>query len=117
MIKGKIMCKSGAVLEAIKKTKGKGGMTSAQIKLAEAQAEDYAAMKEEIKSIKEDVGELKKEVSDVNIKVADISGKIDILINEKKLTDNKYFWIVLMLVMILIAGVNHLSELKSLIGG
>lgn len=116
-VRRKELCRAGLILETIKKTKSKGGMTSAQIKLAEAQAEDYASMKQEIKEIKTDVGELKREVGDVKVKIADIGGKVDILVNQKRLTDNKYFWIVIMLIMVLIAGVNHLSELSKLIGG
>lgn len=34
------MCKSKDILETLKKTKGHGGMTKAQISLAEAQAEE-----------------------------------------------------------------------------
>lgn len=121
MKKGNIMCKQAVVLDTIKKTKGKGGMTSAQIKLAEAQSEDYAEMKQEIKDIKTDVSEVKREVGDVKVQLAEIKGNINILLEnskiKSKLIDNKYFWIFLILALCLFAGVTHISELKSLLGG
>lgn len=118
MTKGvKKMSNAATVLDTIKKTKGKGGMTSAQIKLAEAQSEDYAEMKQEIKDIKSDMTDLKQEVSDVKIQLAEIKGNIDVLLENSKiklkLIDNKYFWIALIVLMMLIAGVNHLAELKD----
>ena len=67
------MCKQSVVLDTIKKTKGKGGMTSAQIKLAEAQSEDYADMKRELQELKTDVNEVKKEVVDVKVELAKIT--------------------------------------------
>lgn len=117
----KELCKQSLVLDTIKKTRGKGGMTSAQQKLAEAQAEDYADMKKELQGLKSDVSEVKKEVGDVKVELAEIKGSINILLEnskiKSKLIDNKYFWIFLMLMVCLFAGVTHLSELKALIGG
>lgn len=115
------MCKQAVILDTIKKTKGKGGMTSAQIKLAEAQSEDYADMKKEIQELKTDVNDVRKDVNDVKVHLARIEGNIDILLEnskiKSKLIDNKYFWIFLMLTLCLFAGVNHLSELKEILGG
>lgn len=115
------MCKQAVILDTIKKTKGKGGMTSAQIKLAEAQSEDYADMKKEIQELKTDVNDIRKDVNDVKVHLAKIEGNIDILLEnskiKSKLIDNKYFWIFLMLTLCLFAGVNHLSELKEILGG
>ncbi len=117
--KEKSMCKSATCLETIKKTKGKGGMTPAQIKLAEAQAEDYADMKQEIKSIKEDLSEVKKEL-------AGMGGKLDLLISQsqnkpflqvvKDLIGCRGFWIVLALLIIGYFGLN-ISDLKGILGG
>lgn len=119
--KDETMCKASIVLETIKKTKGKGGMTSAQIKLAEAQSEDYAEMKQEIKDIKADLTDVKREVGDVKVQLAGIKGNIDILLEnskiKSKLIDNKYFWIFLIVTISLFAGVTHISELKTLFGG
>lgn len=118
------MCRAAMVLETIKKTKTKGGMTSSQIQLAEAQAEDYADMKREIKEIKSDVSDLKKEMTDVKLELSTISGSVKTLIelNEhkpflqiiKELKDCKGFWIVLALVVIGIFGMN-LSDFKGII--
>lgn len=119
------MCKQAIVLDTIKKTKGKGGMTSTQIKLAEAQSEDYADMKKEIQELKQelktDVNDVRKEVGNLKIQLAEIKGGIDILLEnnkiKSKLIDNKFFWFSIIILMMLIAGVNHLSELKEIFGG
>lgn len=115
------MCKQAVVLDTIKKTVKKGGMTAAQLKLAEAQSEDYAEMKKEIQELKVDVNDVRKDVNGMKIKLAEIKGGIDILLEnnkiKSKLIDSKYFWIFLIILMTLIAGVNHLSELKELFGG
>lgn len=111
------MSQQAVVLDTIKKTKGKGGMTSAQIKLAEAQSEDYAEMKREIQELKTDIGDVKKDVSDVKNGLSEIKGSLNILLGQKKLTDNKYFWICIIVTMMLLAGVTHLSELATLFGG
>ncbi len=113
----KRMSQQATVLDTIKKTKGKGGMTSAQIKLAEAQSEDYAEMKREIQELKNDVSDVKKDVSEVKNGLSEIKGSLNILLNDKKLTDNKYFWICIIVTMMLLAGVTHLSELVTLFGG
>lgn len=115
------MCKQAVVLDTIKKTKGKGGMTSAQIKLAEAQSEDYADMKRELQELKTDVSEVKKEVVDVKVELAKITGNIDILLEnsktKSKLIESKYFWIFITVALCLFAGVTHLSELAHFFGG
>lgn len=112
-----VMSQQQLVLDTIKKTKGKGGMTSAQIQLAEAQSEDYAEMKREIQELKTDIGDVKKEVSDVKSGLAEIKGSLNILLGQKKLTDNKYFWICIIITIMLLAGVTHISELVALFGG
>ena len=115
------MSKQAIVLDTIKKTAKKGGMTAAQIKLAEAQSEDYADMKKEIQELKTDVNDIHKEVSGVKIQLAEIKGGIDILLEnnkiKSKLIDSKYFWLFLIVLMMLIAGVNQLGELKTIFGG
>lgn len=117
LTKDKKMCKSIAVLETIKKTKGQGGMTKSQILLAEAQAEDIQAMKEEIKAVKADIAELKTDV-------ATMDSKLDLLIKQsenrpllqmlKELINSRGFWIVLALIVIGIYGID-LSGLKDFI--
>lgn len=119
LTKDKTMCRAAIVLQTIKKTKGKGGMTSAQLELAEAQAEDMQSMKQEIKSIKEDLSDVKKEL-------AGMGGKLDLLISQsehkpllqivKELKDCRGFWIVLALLVIGYFGMN-LGDIKGLIGG
>lgn len=123
MIKKEVrkMCKQAVVLDTIKKTARKGGMTPTQIKLAEAQSEDYAEMKREIQELKTEVGDVKKEVGDVKIQLAEIKGNINILLEnskiKSKLIDNKYFWVFLILMVSLFAGVTHLSEIAKVFGG
>jgi hypothetical protein len=115
------MSKQAIVLDTIKKTAKKGGMTAAQIELAEAQSEDYADMKKEIQELKTDVNDVRKEVGGVKIQLAEIKGGIDILLEnnkiKSKLIDSKYFWLFLIVLLMLIAGVNHLGELKTIFGG
>ena len=122
------MCKQSVVLDTLKKTKGKGGMTSAQIKLAEAQSEDYADMKKEIQEIKTDVNDVKdkvgsveNKVSNVEIQLAEIKGNLNILLEnsktKQKLIDNKYFWIFLIFTISMFAGVTHISEILQFLGG
>ena len=115
------MCKQAVVLDTIKKTKGKGGMTSAQIKLAEAQSEDYAEMKRELQELKVDVNEVRKEVVDVKVQLAEMSGSLKTLLEnsktKSKLIESKYFWIFITVALCLFAGVTHLSELAHFFGG
>lgn len=116
----KELCKQSLVLDTIKNTAKKGGMTSAQIKLAEAQAEDYADMKKELQGLKTDLGEVRKEVGDVRVELSEIKGNVKTLLeisNRPKLTENKYFWIFITIIACLLAGMSHLSELKAFFGG
>ena len=113
------MCQSVTVLETIKKTKGCGGMTKAQIALAEAQAEDMQTMKKELQEVKSDIADLKTDV-------ASMSGKLDLLIKQSEnkpllavimeLIKTKGFWIVLALVVIGIYGLD-VAGIKGLFGG
>ena len=113
-----MMCQSVAILESIKKMRGQGGMTKAQLQLAEEQARDIEAMTTEIKEVKADVAELKTSV-------ATIDGKLDLLIKQsenkpfmqafKDLIACRGFWIVLALIVIGIYGID-LSGIRGLIG-
>ncbi|MBO7735324.1 MAG: hypothetical protein J6S67_22350 [Methanobrevibacter sp.] len=124
-IEVKKMCKQAVVLDTIKKTKGKGGMTSAQIKLAEAQSEDYADMKRELQELKTDFNDFQKDVktdfNELKIQFAKMTGNIDILIqnsqNKQNLLNNKYFWIFLIVFVCVFAGVTHISEIMKVLGG
>lgn len=117
------MCRQAVVLETIKKMRSKGGMTTSQLQLAEAQAEDYAEMKKEIQLIKTDVGDLKKDFSEVKNELSTMRGSLDILIQLsehkpllqiiKELKDCKGFWIILALIIIGFFGLD-LSNLKGL---
>jgi len=111
------MCQSITILNAIKKTKGCGGMTKSQLMLAEAQAEDMQAMKKELQEVKMDIASLKTNV-------ANIDGKLDLLIKQsesrpflqvfKELINTRGFWIVLALIVIGIYGID-LSGLREFI--
>lgn len=117
------MCKQKSVLEVIKQMKGRGSMSAAQIKLAEAQMEDYQEMKKEILEIKSDVAELKKDNIGLNGKVDTIGAKLDLLIQQSEnkpllhilsdLKDNKFFWFWIIVITLLIFGVS-LSDLKGI---
>lgn len=115
------MCKQALVLDTIKKTAKKGGMTPSQIKLAEAQSEDYAEMKREIQELKTDVNDMRKDVGDMKVRFANMEGKIDIILKnietKSNLLNNKYFWIVLTVSICLFAGVTHIKEIATLFGG
>lgn len=110
------MCKQKAVLETIKQTKGHGSMSAAQIKLAEAQCEDYQDMKKEILEIKNDVSDLKKDNADLKIMVNSFGAKLDLLIQQSQnkpllrilsdLKDNKFFWFWVIFLTAVICGVN-----------
>lgn len=125
-MKVKVMCKQKAVLETIKQMKGRGRMSAAQIKLAEAQIEDYQDMKKEILEIKSDVSEVKKNDADLNAKVDTIGAKLDLLIQQSEnkpllrilseLKDNKFFWFWIIVITLLFFGVS-ISELKGLLPG
>lgn len=116
--KEKAVCKSVTVLETLKKSRGRGGLTVAQIQLAEAQAEDMKAMKKELQEVKSDISILKTDV-------ASISGKLDLLIKQsenrpflqvfKELINTRGFWIVLALIVIGIYGID-LTGLREIIG-
>lgn len=115
------MCKQAVVLDTIKNTAKKGGMTAAQLKLAEAQSEDYAEMKKEIQELKTDVNDMRKDVGDMKVQFANMEGKIDIILknieSKSNLLNNKYFWIVLTVGICLFAGVTHIKEIAMLFGG
>lgn len=115
------MCKQAVVLDTLKKTRGKGGMTSAQIKLAEAQSEDYAEMKKEIQEVKSEVTDVKEAIVVLQTRFAELQGKIDIILknSEQKdtLLNNKYFWITVIVGLCLFAGVTHIKEILALFGG
>lgn len=122
------MCKQKAVLETIKQITGKGKMSASQIKLAEAQCEDYQEMKREILEIKNDIATLKENDISLNGKVDTIGAKLDLLIQQSEnkpllkilgeLKDNKFFWFWIIIITLLIFGVS-ISDLKGIfpIGG
>lgn len=122
----KKVCRATLVLETIKKTKSRGGMTAAQIKLAEAQSQDIADMKEEIKGIKSDVSDVKKELTDVKTQLSNVVGKIDVLLSQSEnkqfmqvmleLIQCRGFWIVLALIVIGWFGINT-DIIKTFLGG
>ena len=96
-------------------------MSSAQIKLAEAQSEDYAEMKKEIQEVKSEVTDVKEAIGVLQTRFAELQGKIDIILknSEQKetLLSNKYFWITIIVGLCLFAGVTHLKEIITLLGG
>ena len=75
------MCKAKIVLETIKKTKGHGGMTPAQLQLAEAQSEDYQQMKKEIGELKTDMSEIKNGFNSFGEELAYVKGRVDMIVD------------------------------------
>lgn len=127
----KVMCKQKTVLEVIKKTRGRGGMTPAQMKLAEAQTEDYQTMKKEILEIKEDVAELTDAVKDMHSEQSYIRGQVDLLVQNVgnkngfqlclELIRTKSFWTLAIISSIIILcgryNMNPAELVKHLFGG
>lgn len=118
------MCKQKVVLETIKRTKGRGGMTPAQIQLAEAQTEDYQDLKREVMETKKTAEETKSELEYVR-------GQIDILVQNSQnkngfillleIIRTKSFWTLATIATILILcgkyGINPVEVVKHLFGG
>lgn len=98
------MCKQAVVLETIKKTRGRGGMSPAQIQLAEAQTEDY-------KTLRLEVMETKKTSEETRAELSYVRGQIDLLVKNSQnknflvivleLIRTKSFWTLTILVTIL----------------
>lgn len=118
------MCKQKVVLETIKKTKGRGRMTPAQIELAEAQTQDYQDLKREVMETKKTAEETKSEVEYVR-------GQIDILVKNYQnknifvllleLIRTKSFWTLATIATVLILcgkyNINPVEVVKHLFGG
>lgn len=114
------MCKQKAVLETIKQMKGRGSMSAAQIKLAEAQCEDYQELKKEILEIKNDVADNKKDNAEIKVIISSVVAKLDLLIQQNEnrpllkilsdLKDNRYFWFWIIFLTAVLCGVN-MSEI------
>ena len=127
------MCKQKAVLETIKNTKGRGGMTPAQLQLAEAQSEDYPEMKKELREIKTDMVSLKDSMGDLQKEQGYIRGQVDILVNKNnrgfyeltiELIRTKSFWALAIIISTLyLCGKYNISPkdvvgvIKGLFGG
>lgn len=111
------MCKQKVVLETIKQMKGRGSMSAAQIKLAEAQCEDYQSLKKEVVDIKESVIGLKADNQEMR-------GMLKLLIEQnserpllsilKELSSKAWFWGWLIILTLLFFGAS-ISELKDII--
>ena len=117
------MCKQKIVLETIKKTKGRGGMTSAQIQLAEAQTEDYQDLKRE-------VVEIKKTTDETQSKIEYVCGQVDILVRNSQrngfilileIIRTKSFWTLATICSVLYLcgkyGINPVEVVKHLFVG
>lgn len=127
------MCKAKLVLETIKNTKGRGGMTPAQLQLAEAQSEDYQEMKKELREIKTDMVSLKGSMGDLQKEQGYIRGQVDILVNKNnrgfyeltiELIRTKSFWALAIIISTLcLCGKYNISPkdvvgvIKGLFGG
>lgn len=120
----KVMCKQKVVLETIKKTRGRGGMTPAQIELAEAQTEDYQDLKREVMETKKTAEETKSELGYVR-------GQVDILVKNSQnkngfilaleIIRTKSFWTFATVVSVLYLcgkyNINPVEVVKHLFGG
>lgn len=129
----KTMCKAKLVLETIKNTKGRGGMTPAQLQLAEAQSEDYQEMKKELREIKTDMVVLKDGMGEMKKEQGYIKGQLDILVTKNnrgfyeittELIRTKSFWALAIIISTLyLCGKYNISPkdvvgvIKGLFGG
>lgn len=86
--KGKKMSKQATALDMIKSRKDKGGMTTAQLRLAEAQSEDYSDMKQQVQEIKQKVEVVEQKVDNVEIQLASIKGSVDIILETADIRAN-----------------------------
>lgn len=127
------MCKAKLVLETIKKTKGRGGMTPAQLQLAEAQSEDYQEMKKELREIKADMITVKDGMGEMKKEQGYIKGQLDILVTKNnrgfyeittELIRTKSFWALAIIISTLyLCGKYNISPkdvvgvIKGLFGG
>lgn len=101
------MCKAKLVLETIKNTKGRGGMTPAQLQLAEAQSEDYQQMKKEIGELKTDMSEIKNGFNNFSEELAYVKGRVDMIVDNMhkkgfmelllEMISKKGFWALLII--------------------
>lgn len=127
------MCKAKLVLETIKKTRGRGGMTPAQLQLAEAQSEDYQEMKKELREIKADMITVKDGMGEMKKEQGYIKGQLDILVTKNnrgfyeittELIRTKSFWALAIIISTLyLCGKYNISPkdvvgvIKGLFGG
>ena len=120
------MCKAMLVLETIKKTKGRGGMTSAQLQLAEAQSEDYQTMKKELREIKTDMTDLKNGFSGLSQELGYVKGRVDMIVDNMhkkgffelmlEMISKKGFWALLIIASTLYLCGQYGINVKDVVG-
>lgn len=108
------MCRQDVALEMLKSQPRKGGLSTGQIKLAEAQAADFKSQKGEIKMLGERMTNVEKRLETLENTVVTGFAEIKKILEENKkprtlfekiiaLQDHKFFWITL-IVSLLILG-------------
>ena len=118
----KNMCRQDVALEMLKAQPRKGGLSSGQIKLAEAQAADFKSQKGEIKMLGERMTNVEKELRVIKeeqqvIKEEQKRGFEELkrlIIEQSKprtlfekivaLQEHKYFWITLIVALIILGA-------------
>lgn len=123
------MCRQDVALEMLKAQPRKGGLSTGQIKLAEAQAADFKSQKGEIKMLGERMTNVEKRLETLENTVVTGFAEIKKILEENKkprtlfekivaLQDHKYFWITTIIGILVLAGLLGvpLTEFKGVFG-
>lgn len=130
------MCRQDVALEMLKAQPRKGGLSTGQIKLAEAQAADFKSQKGEIKMLGERMTNLEKDFAilkeeqrlgfeNVNKQIGELKSLIIEQAKPRTLFDkiialqgHRYFWITLIITILVLAGLLGvpLTEFKGVFG-
>lgn len=111
----KEMCRQDVALEMLKAQPRKGGLSSGQIKLAEAQAADFKSQKGEIKMLGERMTNVEKRLETLENTVVTGFAEIKKMLEQQNkpktlfekiiaLQEHKYFWITLIVSMLILGA-------------
>ena len=123
------MCRQDVALEMLKAQPRKGGLSTGQIKLAEAQAADFKSQKGEIKMLGERMTNVEKRLETLENTVVTGFAELKKMLEEHNkprtlfekivaLQDHKYFWITIIITVLALAGLLGvpLTEFKGVFG-
>lgn len=110
------MCEQEVTFNTLNSMSNNGGLNKGARMVFEAQIKDYKKMEQRMENVEGKVDTLIVDVADVKNDVS----KILILLENKKpplfdrLIDNKYFWIILIIIASSITGFTAVDSLKGL---